>query len=441
MAGSIIMPKTGMAMEEGVIIQWLIKEGDVVEKDDIIAEIETDKTTMELECDFSGTILKILHFDGETVPVTKVIAWVGEPGEAIPEEEVDRAPVTVQSGNAAESPAGPEAAAEEAAALPTSGDGDKIKATPAARRLAADRGVELSSIAPSGRSGEIRAGDVKAYQGAGIVKATPLAKKIAGMQGIDLKDVQGTGSRGKIYSRDIPSVAMTGGLQAGEDTRVPLTKIQKITGKRMLQSHTEIPPVTIHTKADVSDMLEIRVSLKQKSGLSLTINDFVLRAAILALKDNPRVNSVLDGEDLVYKGEINLGVAVATDRGLLVPVLKHAAHYSMTDLSSEARQLAERARDGKLAQDDLEGGTFTVSNIGKFGITAFTPIINQPEAAILGVCAVTDELKMVDGQVVSRSYMGLSLTFDHRIVDGAESAQFLKTIKDYLEDPLAMLVK
>lgn len=442
MAGSIIMPKTGMAMEEGVIIQWLVKEGDTVEKGDILAEIETDKTTMELECDFDGTILKILHHDGETVPVTKVIAWVGKPGEEIPADEstaVDAGPAAETQSPAVSAPAGEPAGGGAGAPARVETPAGKIKATPAARRIAAEKGVDLASAQPSGPSGEIRARDMEAVQ---AVLATPLAKKIAGMKGIPLENLQGSGSRGKIYSRDLPAGAPAAAREAaGTDTRVPLTKIQKITGRRMLQSHLEIPPVTIHTRADVSEMLEMRVSLKEKSELSITINDFVLKAVVLSLLENPRVNSVLDGEDLIYRGSINLGVAVATDRGLMVPVLKNAAGYSLLELSTAAKELANRAREGKLAAEELEGGTFTVSNIGKFGITAFTPIINQPEAAILGVCAVEEELKMKGGEVSAAKTMGLSLTFDHRIVDGAEASLFLKTVRDYLEDPLAMLVK
>jgi pyruvate dehydrogenase E2 component (dihydrolipoamide acetyltransferase) len=208
----------------------------------------------------------------------------------------------------------------------------------------------------------------------------------------------------------------------------------------MLQSHLEIPTVTINTEADVTLMLEIRSQMNEKMEHHYTINDFVLKAVVRALEETPRVNSVLDGAELIYKGAINLGVAVATPRGLLVPVIRNAGGLSLTHLSSAAADLAGRGREGKLDAGDLEGGTFTVSNVGMFGITSFSPIINQPEAAILGVCAVAEKPAIIDNEVVAVKTMGLSLTFDHRIVDGAEACQFLKTIREFLEEPYTMLV-
>jgi pyruvate dehydrogenase E2 component (dihydrolipoyllysine-residue acetyltransferase) len=434
MAESIIMPKTGMSMEEGTIIEWMVKEGDVVSVGDPVAEIETDKSTMELESDYSGTIIKIVHQDGETVPVIKTIAWIGEKGEAIPEEIAaeDKAEVKKVEADSISS-----ASQQSDPGMASDIDG-RFKATPAARRVASERGVSLSSIQPSGRFGEIREKDVLDLK---ITKSTPLAQRMAEDQGIDLSAVKGSGHNGKIFTSDLNTsrAGQAGTTPVGEDQRVPLTKIQKITGKRMFQSHSEIPVVSMDTKADVSELMKIRKQLNETLDCRITINDFVLRATALALEENPRINSVLDGDDLIYKSGINLSMAVATKKGLLVPVVRNANILSLRQLSKEAAAIAQRGRDGKLGPDEMEGGTFTVSNIGMYGISSFTPIINQPQAAILGVCAISDKLIMKEGQIESIKEMGLSLTFDHRIVDGAEASIFFSRIRDLLEKPLAIL--
>lgn len=443
MAEKIIMPKTGMAMEEGVIIEWLVKEGDVVAQGDIVAEIETDKSSMELESDYDGTILKILYPEGTTVPVVKTIAWIGTPGEELPEEEgiaaADASEVKESPAKETQSASAPAAAAASKAEMV----GDRVKATPAARRAAGDKNVSLASITPSGKNGEIREADVLS---APSVTATPLAARIAADQSIPLSDVAGTGHGGKIFKSDLTVLSsMSSAVDESfvpnyQDEIVNLTGIQKITGKRMLQSHTEIPVVTEDAKADVTELLAVRKSLNESLGTKLSINDFVMLATARMLRLNPRMNSSLvDGDKLLYKGRINLGMAVATPKGLLVPVINDADMYSITGLSAAAKELSAKGREGKLQMNEMEGGTFTVSNVGMFGVTSFTPIINQPEAGILGVCAVEDQLKMIDGEVVNRKIMGLSLTFDHRIVDGAEAAIAIKTLKDFLEAPLTIL--
>jgi pyruvate dehydrogenase E2 component (dihydrolipoamide acetyltransferase) len=448
MANSIIMPKTGMAMEEGVIIEWRIKEGDPVKKGDVVALIETDKSTMELESDYDGVILAILGKAGETVPVTKVIAWIGKPGEAVPRDSGPKAvtssgPAAVPSGSSA-APASASPAAVSPAAL--TGDG-KTKATPAARALAKEKGLDLAAVAPGGKYGEIRRADVEKTASGSAVNATPLARRVAEAEGISLAGIQGSGHAGKIFSADLSAAFAARGsavLQARPDSRVPLTNIQRITGKRMSESRQTIPEVTENTRADVTRMLAIRKELNDQlnaSGVSakITVNDFVLAAAAKALAAHPRMNSVLAGNELIYKGSVNLGLAVATERGLLVPVLRGAQNLGLVAISAAAANLAARAREGKLSPEEMSGGTFTVSNVGMYGITAFTPIINPPEAGILGVCAIEDELKLEGEKVVNRKKIGLSLAFDHRIVDGADSALFLKTIRELLEAPLLII--
>ncbi|MDR2785894.1 MAG: 2-oxo acid dehydrogenase subunit E2 [Treponema sp.] len=434
MANSIIMPKTGMAMEEGVIIEWRVKEGDQVHKGDVVALIETDKSTMELESDYEGIVLAIVGKTGETVPVTKVIAWIGQPGEAIPPETgpATTAPEPVKTASA------PVPAQEYGHGVVPTG---RPKATPAARLLAKERGIALSSISPGGKSGEIRRADVER---AGVTNATPLARRMAEMEGISLKDLRGSGHSGKIFSGDLVLDRTGREPPIRGDTRVPLTNIQRVTGKRMAESRQTIPEVTENTRADVTRMLSIRQELNDQLSTAgivakLTVNDFVAAATVKALTAHPRMNSVLDGNELIYKGSVNLGVAVTTERGLLVPVLREAQSMGFLALSAAIADLAAKARAGKLSPEEMSGGTFTVSNVGMYGITAFTPIINPPEAGILGVCAVEDELALDGERVVSRKKMGLSLAFDHRIVDGADASLFLKTIRELLEAPLVIL--
>ncbi len=398
MAKSIIMPKAGMAMEEGVLLKWFIKEGDIVKKGDVVAEVETDKATMEVESDADGTVLSILYPEHKTVKATAVMAWLGSPGEILP-DETEASSGTVQKAtkhredSSVSKVAGPTKLPET-----TVGD-EKIKATPSAKRIAEERGVSLKDIPPTGRSGEVRQIDVLSFE---RTEETPLAQK--------------------------------------RDRRVPLTNIGRTVGKRMLQSHREIPAVTINAEADVTALLQIRKELREDIGQRITINDFILKATAIALEENPKFNSVLDGNELIYKGAINLNLAVATAQGLIAPVVENANLWSIRQLSTKIADLVQRGREGKIRPEELEGGTFTVSNVGMFGITSFTPIINQPQAAILGVCKIEEELALVDNKVASRRKMGLSLTFDHRIVDGAESASFVCRIRELLEKPARILV-
>ena len=418
MANSIIMPKTGMAMEEGIILEWRVKEGDSVSKGDIVALIETDKSTMELESDYDGVILAILNKEGETVPVTKVIAWVGQSGEAVPAADAQEKPAITKTELPQAAASSLPASALSSEAVPSSETVPKIssenprpKATPAARALAKERGIDLQTLVPDGKYGEI--------------KRTTVEKAMAQT------------------SVAVPSNIV--GLASVGDTRVALTNIQKITGRRMLESRQTIPEVTANIRADITAMLELRTQLNNSMAASgmpdkITINDFIMFATAKTLLAHRRLNSVLDGAELIYRGSINLGMATATSRGLMVPVIHNAQDYSLAGLSSRAAELAAKAREGTLKNEEMSGGTFTISNVGMYGITAFTPIINPPEAAILGVCAVEDELALIGDKVTNRKKIGLSLAYDHRIVDGAESSIFLKALKDNLEASLLILV-
>jgi pyruvate dehydrogenase E2 component (dihydrolipoamide acetyltransferase) len=428
MAEAVKMPKTGMAMTEGTIVEWRVKEGDKVAVGDLLVEIETDKSAMEVESDFAGTVLRIVHPNGSTVPVIEVIAWIGSPGEAIPDSPSAVRPAAEKTEASAGS--------VNADSHPDTTGSSGLKATPAARRVAAERNLPLEQVPPSGRRGEIREADVLSFN---PVKTTPLARRIAEAEKLDLSAVAGSGHDGKVFSSDLKQKNTGIAAKETEDRRVPLTRIQKITGERMFRSHSEIPGVSMNTNADVTELLVIRKQLNDTLECRITINDFVMKATAMALAENPRINSVLDGNDLIYRSDINLGMAVATDRGLLVPVIRQADTLTLRQLSRIAAEIAGKCRDGKISPDEMEGGTFTVSNIGVYGVTSFTPIINQPQAAILGVCAVDDKLRLKDGTVEARKVMGLSITFDHRIVDGAEASVFFSRIRELLERPLEIM--
>jgi len=408
------MPKTGMAMETGVLVEWKVKKGDRVQKGDVIALIETDKSAMELESDYDGVILALLCGEGDTVPVTVTIAWIGEEGE----------PAPTAAGDAVVPSVTPMA-------------GDRVKATPAARRLARENVIDLSGITPGGKHGEIRAKDL---EDAAKVRATPLARRVAEAEGISLNGIRGSGHGGKIFSADLETAGAGVSEVLVKDKEVPLSRIQQITGKRLQESRQEIPDVVLHAKADVTKLLAVRKEINEEPGIRITINDFVLAATVKALVANPRLNSVYAGDKLIYKATINLGVAVATEKGLVVPVIKSAQTLGFRQISLKAAELAELARSGKLNGNDLEGGTFTVSNMGMYGITMFTPIINPPEAAILGVCAIEEIVKLENDKLINHHIMGLSLSFDHRIVDGAEAALFMKTLREFLESPYQILL-
>jgi len=427
MPEAIIMPKTGMAMEEGVIISWKVQEGDVIQKGDIVAEIETDKTAMELESDCAGTVLKLLYQAGSTVPVTAPIAWVGEPGEKIPDTHRQESEKITPETKAPE-PQSPAQFAQEGKSS-VSGPG-KRAATPAARRAAGEQHISLDRITPSGQGGEIRERDVLAA----ARSATPLAARMAEEQGISIEETAGSGHGGKVFSSDLP------GSESIRETRIPLTNIQRITGERMSESIRTIPMVTQHMDLDVTSFMEGRKELNSRRGYKLTINDFVLFAVSRALAEHPRMNSVLEGNEVICRHEVNLGAATATKRGLLVPVLKGAQSMGLLQISQRMKKLAEAARDGTLTADEMSEGTFTVSNVGMFGITSFTPIINPPEAGILGICAVQQLPRFMNNELKQRSIMGISLTFDHRIMDGAEAAEFMQSIQGYLEVPLSAFI-
>lgn len=436
MAYAVIMPKAGMAMESGKVIRWLKNEGDRVEQGEPLLEIETDKVNMEVEAMNSGVLLKVLAHEGDEVPVVQTIGYIGEAGEAVPVTGSAAAPVV---DNPADKPT-VQSAGKTAVKL----EGGRIPATPAAKRLASERGIELASVTPSGSLGQIKAADVAA---AGALKATPLAKAMAADLGIDLKKVVGSGSGGKVTKADIAPAAPVSVSAAPssavseEDELRPHSAMRKVIAKRMLSSHLNIPPVTQNCVADVTALMALREKINAMGNVRVTVNDFIVMAVAKTLKEQPHINASYTDAGLLIKKHINIGVAVALPEGLIVPVIRNADKLALHEISEAAKELQKKAKEGRLLPDDYSGGTFTVSNLGMVGVMAFTPIINEPESAILGVCATEQRLEMDDeGRITKRLKMPLCLTYDHRSIDGAQAAVFSNRVTQLLENPLSMLV-
>jgi pyruvate dehydrogenase E2 component (dihydrolipoamide acetyltransferase) len=436
MAHTIIMPKSGMAMEEGTVVRWLKKVGETISKGEAIAVIETDKVTMELESDFEGTLLAIVHGDGDVVPATHTIAWIGAPGEPVP-AGAEAAESPPAAGAAAHGPS----QASAAAAAPPAAAGGKVPATPAARAYAAKAGITLSSVPGSGPGGAVRLRDLP---GEKEVKATPLARKVAEINSIDLGGVEGSGAGGKIRKADVVARGGAPGALGATETAIPLTGMRRAIANKMLRSHQQCPSVTLVTRADVTELAALRERMNSAGGPEsagyrgagkISYTDFILRAAAVALREHPLVNSVIEGDRILLRSEINIGIAVALEAGLIVPVVKKADELGVRQIAAAVGELADRARAGTLSPEECAGGTFTITNLGMYGITEFTPLINVPESAILGVGSIEEAFRTgPGGGIESRKVMSLCLTHDHRNIDGAPAAAFLGRIRALLEN-------
>ena len=413
MAFEVCMPQLGLTMEEGTVSQWIKHEGDAVKTGDVLLEITTDKLTNEVTSEHDGVLLKIVAQEGEDVPVKGLLCYVGQSGEAVGD-----APAAAAAAPAAQAaPAAPAAAAPVPA--PVAAGGARIRISPLARKTAAKLGVDVSGIVGSGPSGRIRQQDVLA-----AANAPKAAAPVAAEPAPAAKPVSKTGLE----------------LMEG-DTVSKLAGMRKVVAQRMLQSHTEIPPVTQNTKVDVTELMKFRKMLLAETGNKYSVNDLILKATAKCLRQHPEVLVSLDGDQIIQRAHVNLGMAVALDAGLIVPVIRDADRMGLDALSAAAKDLASRAKGNKLTPDEYKGSTFSVSNLGMFGIETFTPIVNQPDAAILGVCAVEDELVMDDeGNISKHQVMRLSFTYDHRLIDGAVAAKFVMALRDLLEKPMSIIL-
>ena len=414
MAFEIKMPQLGLTMEEGTVAQWLKQEGDTVAKGDVLLEITTDKLTSEIESEADGVLLKIVAKEGEDVPVKGLLGYIGEAGETVGDAAPAAAPAAAAAP--AEVPVAAPAPAPAAKA-----DGSRIRISPLARKTAAKLGVDYQNLAGSGPSGRIVQKDILAVAEAAKQQPAPVAEAPA--------------------AAPVPA-AKSGELELMDgDEVVKLAGMRKVVAERMAKSAREIPTVTQNVKIDVTKLVAFRKQINETSGQKFSMNDFILKAVANALRANPHILVSIDGNQIIKRAHVNLGMAVALDDGLIVPVIRDADKLSLSQISATAKDLAVRARENKLAMDEYKGSTFTISNLGMFGVETFDPIINQPDAGILGVCAVQDELDMdEEGKIFKKKVMRISFTFDHRLIDGAVAAKFELAIKELLEDPMRILL-
>ena len=462
MAVEVIMPKAGSEMEEGEIVQWFKNEGDHVEEGEVLLEIVTDKVNMEVEAEATGTLLKILAQAGDVVPVVQTIAWIGEPGEKIPgaSESGEVAPAeTIIEKKVDYTPV------KEVEKVDYSG----LRATPAARAYARKKGIDLSKVKGSGPKGRIHKDDVLDYKLNSKIKISPLAERIAKIEGINTESIVGTGPNGKIMKADIMAVLhgapkveaapkaevapkapkapkAPNENQWGVVETVPMSPMRKVISKRMSESYFSAPTFVVNVEVDMTELLALRKkvvdAIIEETGKKATVTDFISLAVIKSLMKHPYVNASLSGDEkeMYLHHYVNLSIAVGMDSGLVVPVIKGADKMSLKELVVASKEITTKALAGKLKPDEMADSTFTISNLGMYGVKSFVPIINQPNTAILGVSATVQKPVVLNGEVTVRPIMTLTLTADHRVVDGLEGAKFMKTLKEAIENPLSLLI-
>ena len=462
MAEVIRMPRMSDTMEEGNIVGWLKKVGDKVEPGDVLAEVETDKATMELESYFDGVLLHIGVPEG-SVPVNAVLAVIGEEGE-------DYAAALAAEGGGASAPAAANQAPAAASAKDESSANAASSGQPAPSEAGAAFAPAIGGVAasehPAPTSGETTR-----------TKASPLAKSIAAQAGVDLASIQGTGDGGRVVKRDVEnllqgsgsgSTAATGATQsavqttaaagpglptttanratasapaAGADSyEVPTSQMRKVIARRLAESKFSAPHFYLGIEVDMSNAIDYRKQLNTLSETKVSFNDLIVKSCAHALRKHPAINSSWLGESIRFNADINIGVAVAVEDGLLVPVIRHADRKGFSEINAEVKELAGLAKQKKLQPPQMQGNTFTISNLGMFDITEFTAIINPPDACILAVGSIQQKPIVKDGKITVGNVMKLTLSCDHRVVDGATGAMFLATLKGMLEQPLTILL-
>ena len=429
----IVVPADLGGAQECLVVTWLKRAGDPVQAGDALVILQAEKVSFDVVAPVGGTLESLRAEQGEVVAAGQVLATVEV--AALPPPAEPRPPVVATSP--------PGASARE------------IVASPAARRLAREQGVDLGLVRGSGEGGRITEKDVMVVVEAAKttaarpegreVRISPIAKRLAQEQNVDLMTIQGTGEGGRITEKDVravivarskaltPPVAPAPAAPAIAPHTAPMAGMRQAIARRMTESLQSMAQLTLHTEADVTDLVVYRSRLKNEAQVSYT--DLIVKACALALQEHPAINVTLQGDTIVYQPDVHIGLATALDTGLVVPVIQHANTKSLTQLAQERQRLVERARAGQLAAGEMRGSTFTVTNLGGYDIDWFTPIINPPEAAILGVGRIVEKIVLYQGRVAQRAMMGLSLTIDHRLIDGAPGAAFLKAVKQRLEAP------
>lgn len=421
MAEYIVMPKLGLTMKEGTIRDWQKKEGDKIAMGELIFEIETDKITKKFESANAGTLLKILVPEG-TVKVQDPVAIIGEEGE-------DYRALLSKGGALQEEKA--EAQVQTQAKVAPKPAGGKVKISPRAKKRAQELGIDFSGIVGTGPGGAISVEDVE--EAAKAPKATPMARITAEELGVDLRDIQ---ADGRIRREDV--LASVRGVPEEKEERIPMNRMRQIIAERMKESQNVAAPVNFTVTCDMTEVIKLRESLKAIKKVSY--NDILVMITARTLKQHRLLNARVEEQEIVLHPHVHMGVAVAVENGLMVPVIRNACSLTLSEIADETARLAEGCRDMSINPDDLEGSTFSVTNLGMFGMESFTPIINQPNMAILGINAIRKIPVVVDDEVVVRPVMSLSLTADHRIVDGAVAAKFLQDLKARIEQPALLFL-
>jgi pyruvate dehydrogenase E2 component (dihydrolipoamide acetyltransferase) len=432
----VLMPKLGATMEKGTIIEWLKNEGDPVEIGEPILEIMTDKIGMEVEASASGILLKKLYEKDAEVPVMVPIAYIGEPGEKIEAKTVVDQEIQIKKDKKVIQHEESNQTGENL--YQTNNVDSKPRRTPAALKLARQHGIDLRKIKGSGPNNRIHVKDVELFI-QNSKKLTPLAKKIAENTKVDTNSIPVSLNYKKVRKEDVIKEIPRNGARS-----VKYYGIRKIVGERMVQSIHTAPHVTLSTEVDMTAAIDLRKRLIDKiqaiTGYRLSFTEIIVKCVAHTLKAHPMLNASLIGDQIEIHSDINIGIAVAIPNGLIVPVIKNADQKGLALLTEESKKMVKSARENTLTSEKLSGGTFTISNLGMYEIDTFTPIINQPESAILGVGRIRDQVVSVNSSIEIRPQMTLSLSFDHRIIDGAPAAQFLTDLKEILENPYELMV-
>ena len=442
MATSVIMPALEMAQETGRLVNWLKREGETVTKGEPIMEIETDKATVEIEAPDSGVLSGVLVKENEEVPVGQTIAWILAPGENVPSAPLN-AP---QSGRVNTLQAAPESKLQLAAA-PVS-----LEISPVARKMAEEHGIDLTLVKANGK--RIEKADILAYINAMHpanptpapipmrTLASPKARRLATERGIELSTLTGSGPDGAVLAADVPLSVEHSTIVAAPGLETPGT-VWRLMAERMAASWTTVPHFYLVREVDASGLIEWRKrvvsTIENRIGIKPTFTDLLVKVIGFTLREHPRLNAAWADGDIQWNPEINIGIATAIDDGLIVPVIRGADSVSLSEIAKQRSDLIERARQKKLRPVDISDGTFTLTNLGMYNIDAFDAIVNTPQAAILSVGRIADRVVPVDGQIVIRPMMVLTLSLDHRVVDGARAAQFLDTLAHLIEDPWGLL--
>tara|TARA_B100000513_G_scaffold106730_1_gene46125 strand:- start:1986 stop:3278 length:1293 start_codon:yes stop_codon:yes gene_type:complete len=425
MAEIVRMPKLSDTMTEGVVAEWHKKVGESIESGDLLADIETDKATMEFESFQEGVLLHIGVEKGQTAPVDSILAILGEEGEDVTAllKEAEKEVEVTEKEEEQSQDVKPEVEKPSAPVAP-------VVSAPAPTPAPIAQQTVTSSNFPSTES-------ISSLE----IKASPLAKKLAEERGINLRLVKGTGTEGRIIKRDIDNFQGRSAISGVESfSDAPVSQMRKVIAQRLAESKFSAPHFYLTVQIDMNNAMAARKSINESiSPAKISFNDLVVKAAAVSLKDNPKVNASWYGDFIRYNDHVHIGVAVAVDEGLLVPVVRFADEKPLTQIGAEVKEFAQRAKDKKLQPEDWEGNTFTISNLGMFGIDEFTAIVNPPDSCILAVGGIQQTPVVKSGQVVPGNIMKVTLSCDHRVVDGAVGSAFLNSFKNYLENPVLLL--